>query len=135
MTLDSESASPYFDDGDWSLAEILRPWPTLGSLEPWHPRTPETHLLLSVPASGMWQNLRTECCQVDQLQSLEHFGNNVAVAVADMLTLYFWMDFVYWQQMKTFQKVEELPVVDDKHDDIEVEQHCTEDVGQVVEAI
>ena len=133
MTLDSESASPYFDDGDWSLAEILRPWPTLGSLEPWHPRTPETHLLLSVPASGMWQNLRTECCQVDQLQSLEHFGNNAAVA--DMLTVYFWMDFVYWQQMKKFQKVEELPVVDDKHDDTEDEQHCTEDAGQVVEAI
>ena len=135
MTLDSESASPYFDDGDWSLAEILRPCPTLGSLKPWHPRTPETHLLLSVPASGTWQNLRTECCQVGQLQFLEHFGNNVAVAVADMLIVYFWMDFVYWQQLKKYQKVEELLVVDDKHNDTEDEQHCTEDAGQFVEAI
>ena len=45
------------------------------------------------------------------------------------------MAFVCWQQMKNFQTAEELLILDDKHDDTEDEQHCTEDVGQVLEAI
>ena len=61
-----------------------------------------------------------------------------SASAEDILVVHFCGDLVCWKQMKLmFQKVEELLVaVDDRDVDTEdVQQHCSEDVEQIVEVI